>query len=158
MILPLPENIREQLDKIMYAPDAKVFIMKLFVLSIIPAVCEEIYFRGFFQTSLTAHWGAGWAILVTSVVFAAMHGNFYYFHLYILLGLVFGWAYYISGTLWASIACHVFNNCWTFVNHVRGFKLPLEDVPVYQNALVFIGGLTIFFVLGFLIRKRTARG
>lgn len=157
LIFPLPESIREQLDKVMYAPDSKTFIMKLFVLCIIPAVCEEIYFRGFFQTSLTACWGAGWAILITSVVFAAMHGNIHYFHLYVLLGLIFGWAYSITGTLWASIACHIFNNSWTFINHARGFKLPLEEASVYQNSLIFVGGLTIFLVMGYMIRRRMRR-
>jgi len=157
ILLPLPDSVREQLDRAMYAPDAGTFVMKLFVLCVIPAVCEEIYFRGFFQTSLTGHWGAGWAILITSVVFAAMHGNFHYFHLYVLLGLIFGWAYWVSGTLWASIACHVLNNSWTFVNHVKGFQLPIEDASLYRNGLILIGALTISVVSAYLIRTRFFR-
>ncbi len=154
ILLPLPESVREQLERVMYAPDAGTFMMKLFVLCVIPAVCEEIYFRGFFQTSLTAQWGAGWAILVTSIVFAAMHGNFHYFHLYVLLGLIFGWAYSVSGTLWASIACHVLNNSWTFVNHVKGFHLPLEGASIYRNGLVLTGALTISLATAYLIRTK----
>lgn len=157
LFLPLPAEIREQLDKIMYAPSAQVFVLKLFVLCVVPAVCEEIFFRGFFQTSIAARWGSWWAIFITAIVFAAMHGNIYYFHLYILLGLLFGWAYYVTGTLWASIACHVFNNCWTFTNHVREFKLPIEDAPLYQNVLIVSGGLVLFIAAAYLIQKKWKR-
>lgn len=143
LVLPLPDDIREQIDRVMHAPDARTFAIKIFVLCIVPAVCEEIYFRGFVQTSLRARWGAGWAIATTSIIFAAMHGNIYYFHLYFLLGLIFGWSFEMSGTLWASIACHVLNNCWTFVNHVRGFEIPIEGVPVYINVAVAIGSALI---------------
>ncbi len=150
LVFPLPGEIKEQLDRVMYAPDAKTFVLKIFVLCLVPAVCEEIYFRGFFQTSLRARWGVGWAIVITSVVFAAMHGNVYYFHLYFLLGLIFGWAYEMSGTLWASIACHVFNNCWTFINHVRGFEIPLEGVSLHMNVIIACASVAVA-AFGFLV-------
>jgi membrane protease YdiL (CAAX protease family) len=150
LVFPLPEEIREQLDKVMYTPDARTFILKIFVLCLIPAVCEEIYFRGFFQTSIRARWGVGWAIVITSIVFAAMHGNVYYFHLYFLLGLIFGWAYEVSGTLWASIACHILNNCWTFINHVRGFEIPLEGVPLHMNVVIACSSAAVV-AFGFLV-------
>jgi len=156
LLLPLPDEIREQLDRVMRAPDAQTFVFKIFVLCIVPAVCEEIYFRGFIQTSLRARWGAGWAIATTSIIFAAMHGNIYYFHLYVLLGLIFGWAYEVSGTLWASIACHVFNNCWTFVNHVRGFEIPVEGIPVYMNVAIATASVLVA-AFGFFIITRNLK-
>ena len=157
LVFPLPAEIREQLDKVMHAPDVRTFILKIFVLCLVPAICEEIYFRGFFQTSLKARWGVGWAIVITSVVFAAMHGNIYYFHLYFLLGLIFGWAYEMSGTLWASIACHVLNNSWTFVNHVRGFEIPIEGVSLHTNVAIACASAAVAAFGFFVITKKLGR-
>lgn len=154
-VLPLPEPMREQLETIMRAPDAQTVALKLVTLCIVPAVCEEIYFRGFFQTSLEAHWGSAWALAVTSVVFAAMHGNVYYFHLYVLLGLLFGWIFLLTRTLWAPIACHLVNNCWTFLCHALGFEIPLPDAPVAVNALIALGAASLFIAFAFLLRKKS---
>ncbi|MFH1830269.1 MAG: type II CAAX endopeptidase family protein [Pseudomonadota bacterium] len=153
IVLPLPQDIKDMFEKVMAAPSADVVMCKFFVLCVVPAVCEEIFFRGFFQTSLTARLGVGKAVLITSVVFAIMHGNFYYVHLYIMLGLIFGWVYAVTGSLWAPIICHVFNNSWTFFNHVRGFKLPLPDVPVYVNALIVSGGALLLIATLLAIRS-----
>jgi membrane protease YdiL (CAAX protease family) len=144
LILPLPEDMRESLTKIMAASTAQIIVWKFFVLCIVPAVCEEIFFRGFFQTSLTARLGAAKAILITAVVFAIMHGNFYYVHLYMLLGLIFGWVYAVTGSLWAPIICHIVNNSWTYFNNIWGFKLPLIDAPIYVNAVIVAGGAILF--------------
>lgn len=154
IFFPLPDAMRQQLDKVMFAPDWGTFAVKLFVLCIVPAVCEEIYFRGFMQTSLSARWGDARAIAITALVFAAMHGNIHYFHLYFLLGLFFGWAYAMTGTLWASIACHIFNNAWTFVNHTRGFELPLEGAPFYANAAILVAGLAMTAIAALIIQRR----
>jgi sodium transport system permease protein len=153
-ILPLPEAFQQQLNTIMHAPDAKAVALKIAVLCIVPAVCEEIYFRGFIQRSLDAHWGSGWSLAITSVVFAAMHGNIYYFHLYILLGFLFGWISIATGSLWAPILCHVFNNCWTFLNHTSGIEIPLKGVPIYLNALIASGGIILFILFTVLIQGR----
>lgn len=157
LVFPLPVEIREQLDKVMHAPDAQTFVFKIFVLCLVPAICEEIYFRGFIQTSLRARWGAGWALVITSIIFAAMHGNIHYFHLYFLLGLIFGWVYEMSGTLWASIACHVLNNCWTFVNHVRDFEIPVEGIPLYMNVVIAIASVAVAALGFFVITKKLGR-
>lgn len=156
-LFPLPEEVRQQLDRIMSAPNAQTFVIKLFVLCIIPAICEEVYFRGFFQTSIEASWGRGWALAVTAVVFAGLHGNIHYFHLYLLLGLIFGWVYAVTGTLWAPIICHVVNNCWTFIIHVIGFDIPIEGVSIYLNSLIVIGGAVLFIVGAHLLKRRGTR-
>jgi membrane protease YdiL (CAAX protease family) len=156
LVFPLPEEIRQQLDRVMYSPDTRTFVFKIFVLCLVPAVCEEIYFRGFIQTSLRARWGAPWALVISAVLFAAMHGNIHYLHLYFLLGLIFGWAYEVSGTLWASIACHALNNCWTFVNHVRDFEIPIEGVPLHTNVAIAVASVAVV-AFGFFVMTKKLR-
>lgn len=144
---PLPEHIKQIFAEMMTTRSGVEIIWKTFLLCIVPAVCEEIYFRGFCQTSIAAKFGNAPAILITAALFAVLHGNPWYLHLYFLLGVVLCWIYAVTGTLWAPILAHFLNNAWTFLNHVRGFEVPLgarfgvtDFVFLFCGAILLIGG------------------
>lgn len=148
-LLPLPRWVEEAYAELMAARNTTELIEKVVILCAIPAICEEIFFRGFCLTSLAAHWGKRTAIVVTAFVFAVVHGNPWYLHLYFLLGLILGWVYAITGTLWAPVLSHFLNNLWTFANHVRGFEVPLQEafwwgdaVFLASGALLLVAGIT----------------
>lgn len=87
------------------------FIISLLVLALIPSIFEEMLFRGALQPvciSLTKNVFAG--ILITSILFSAIHFSFYGFLTRLFLGLLLGFVYYISKNLWLSISVHFFNN------------------------------------------------
>jgi membrane protease YdiL (CAAX protease family) len=50
------------------------------------------------------------AILITSIVFSAIHFSYYGFLPRIALGILLGIIYHYSGSLWLTICAHVFNN------------------------------------------------
>ncbi len=76
---------------------------------IILPVAEELIFRGGMQSCLRPL-GAGWAIAVQAVLFAALHGS-WAAKLYALgMGLIFGWAAEQTGTLWVGLGLHLLNN------------------------------------------------
>jgi len=161
VFFPLPEEMREALDGVMKAETAGMIAWKLFLLCIVPGFCEEIFFRGFCQGSLAARWGNAWAIALTAAFFALMHGNIYHMHLYFLLGIVFGWVFYATGSIWTAVFCHVFNNSWTFINHVRGFKFPLgENTHGIDIAIcIFAAILAVASAVMILrFRRRSAKG
>ncbi len=151
---PLPSEIEAQYDLMMNASAPAAVVWKFFILCLVPGVCEEIFFRGFCQGSLAWRWGNAMAIFVTAVIFAALHGNPWYFHLYILLGILFGWVFAVTGSLWASILCHVLNNSWTFFNHLRGFELPIEGASIFFNGAIFFWGAAFIVVAVTLLRRQ----
>ncbi len=153
---PLPEEMRKTIDGIMEAKTSGAVAWKLFLLCVVPGFCEEIFFRGFCQGSLAARWGNAWAIALTSALFALMHGNLYHMHLYFLLGIVFGWVFYATGSIWAAIFCHVFNNSWTFINHVRGFKFPFDENThgIDVAICIFAAIITVASAIIILHRRR----
>lgn len=157
-VLPLPEHIKESLDRIMAVDTRWDLWWKLVLLCAVPAVCEEIFFRGFCQTSLEARWGPLPALLVTAFMFALLHGNPWYLHLYFLLGLLLGWVYQVTGILWAPIVCHLVNNAWTFLNHARGFSLPFTHPMGWTDALFLVVGAFIFISCAALLRRLPMRG
>ena len=150
---PLPDRYQSALDSIMSVTSPMNFAYKLLLLSIIPGFCEEIFFRGFAQTSIAHSKGKWFGITIASLLFALLHGNPWYFHLYFLLGFFLSWTYAVSATLIVPIACHMLNNAWTFTNHVLGTTLPWEHEPVSLNLMIFLGGLILLTTGIFLFAR-----
>lgn len=87
------------------------FLIALLVIGIIPALGEELLFRGVLQRKLMEHWVSPHvAIWVAAALFSAIHVQFYGFLPRMLLGALFGYLYYWSGSLWIAIFAHFVNN------------------------------------------------
>ncbi len=154
-VFPIPEEIENAMSGVMEVSSPAVFVWKFLILCILPALCEEIFFRGYCQGSLRERWGPTRAIVVASMIFALLHGNPWLIHLYFLLGLLMGIIYELTGTLWAPIACHIFNNGWTFINHIRGFKFPLEDGFGFVDLAIFFLGAILFICAIKLLKSQS---
>lgn len=152
-LMPLPGKYHDLLNELMTYSGGYGFAVKLFVLCILPGVCEEIFFRGICQTSFEARWGRWTAIIVTAVLFALLHGNPWYFHLYLVLGFFLSWVYAVSRTLWIPITCHIINNTWTFVNHALGFEYPVRAWTAPVDILLLLTGLLFVVFFAFAFRK-----
>lgn len=83
--------------------------------AVLPAIAEEIFFRGFCQTAFTNSWGSKTGLLASSVFFALAHNNLWYFHLYFILGLFLGFLRQRKENLLWPIAAHFVNNAWTLI-------------------------------------------
>lgn len=150
-----PENRVDLLyERLLAVHGVRDILIKATILCILPALCEEIYFRGFCQSSLEARFGKWPALLITSLLFALLHGNPYYMHLYFCLGILLGWIYTVTGSLRVAIVAHFLNNSWTFISHLSGMKLPLGDFPNSIDISIFIGGI-VFVVVGVTLVKRS---
>ena len=73
-------------------------------------LCEETVFRGFLQQPLVARLGPAWGIGITAVAFSALHLDPIGFLPRVELGILFGWLYLRTGSLWASMIAHAVNN------------------------------------------------
>lgn len=84
----------------------------LVALALVPAVGEELVFRGIVQPTLTRGLGgrAHLGIWLTAAVFSAIHLQFLGFVPRLLLGAGFGYLYQWSGRLAVPIAAHFTNN------------------------------------------------
>ena len=81
------------------------------MLAVLPAIGEELIFRGVFQKIFYDFFKSGhMAIWVTAFLFSALHFQFYGFIPRLILGLVFGYLFFWSGTLWLPVLSHFVNN------------------------------------------------
>lgn len=95
------------------APLWKVGLLGLLVVFIGP-LFEEILFRAWLFGGLRKTWGDIPAALVSSALFALIHGDGPALPALFVLGLIFTWVYRRSGSLYASILVHGFWNATTF--------------------------------------------
>lgn len=109
-IWPLPREIQLFYENLAKTTTAKEMVLKGVVLSITPAFCEEILFRGVFQPSIRQKWGKTWGVLITGFAFAIAHTNPWHFHLYWLLGSFLSLLLEWRGSLWLPILAHFLNN------------------------------------------------
>ena len=116
----------------------------LLLLAIMPAVCEELTFRGFVFGGLVKQGGALRAILITSLFFGFTHTILQQSIAATIMGLMLGLIAWRTGGVICCIAVHVINNvlsialAWLPANHYDlppslGWCLKLEgDAWLYQ--------------------------
>jgi len=87
------------------------FMFNIFMIGILPAVGEEFMFRGLIQR-LLKDWlkNIHVAIFITAFLFGAMHLQFYGLLPRMILGVIFGYLFYWSGSIWVPVFAHFVNN------------------------------------------------
>ncbi len=129
--------------------------LAFFVVAVIPAVGEEIVFRGLIQVHLTritsnAHVG----VWVGAAIFSAIHFQFFGFLPRMLLGALLGYLYLWSGNLWYPIFGHFVNNAMAlFVMVAYKQKLISTNLektdnfplPVLLLSVIVVGVILYFF-------------
>lgn len=108
----LKEQQMEELTKqLLVMSSINSFLVNMLMLAIIPAVGEELTFRGCLQKVL-GRWTGNYhvAIWLTAIIFSSIHFQFYGFMPRMLLGALFGYLFVWSGSLWIPILGHFLNN------------------------------------------------
>ena len=94
-------------------------VMSFVTMAIIPAFVEEFLFRGLIQTNLRP-FGRGCAIIGSAVLFGVMHQNIEQIFYATVAGLVLGYLYEVTDSIWCGILLHLLNN----------------GVSVFQSAII----------------------
>ena len=100
----------------------------IIVVGIVPALCEELYFRGALQLAFerTTH-NPRYAIVASALVFALMHGQTASLIPLLLLGILLGIVFYCTRNLLINIVIHSINNILALV------MISLSDAPIEQT-------------------------
>ncbi len=87
------------------------FLANLAMMAILPAIGEELMFRGVFQR-LFSDWtrNVHWGIIITSLLFSFFHFEFYGFLPRFLLGMLFGYLFVWTASIWIPMLAHFINN------------------------------------------------
>lgn len=86
-------------------------LFNLFMIALLPAIGEELLFRGVIQKIFT-NWtkNTHWGIWISAILFSALHLQFYGFFPRMMLGVIFGYLLVWSGSMWLPMLAHFINN------------------------------------------------
>ncbi|MPR32538.1 CPBP family intramembrane glutamic endopeptidase [Salmonirosea aquatica] len=137
----------------------KQFVVAMLVIGVLPAIGEEVLFRGVLQRKLTEQWvNPHLAIWVAAALFSAIHVQFYGFLPRMLLGALFGYLYYWSGSLLIAIFAHFVNN-GIMVLMLYLYHLGLVDYNIEDNESVpwpaALASLVVTVALLYGIRRQS---
>ena len=94
-----------------------ILLINIFVMALLPAVGEELMFRGTVQPFLQK-WTKSphWAIWITAFIFSAIHFQISGFIPRMLIGAYLGYLLYWSGSLWLPILAHFMHNSMSIIS------------------------------------------
>ena len=126
----------------------------LFMIAFLPAIGEELLFRGVIQRIFTRmtkshHWG----IWISAILFSSLHLQFYGFVPRLLLGVLFGYLLVWSGSLWLPIVGHFLNNTFAVLAmFLIDKKLLSPEIEKYgaDSDSFYMAGISLLLVLVFL--------
>lgn len=120
----------------------------LIIVAALAAISEELLFRSVIQKAFVkicknAHVG----IIITAIVFSAFHGDFFGFVPRFILGLMLGYMFYLSGSIFPSMLMHFANNGTIVILYylnTRGFiNIDVENFGSTDNVLVIALSLIV---------------
>lgn len=136
-------------------------MVNLIIIAVIPAVGEELLFRGVIQ-KLFLKWNGKihLSVWLTSFVFSAVHMQFLGFFPRLILGSVLGYMLVWSGSLWLPIVAHFTNNAFAVViSYFIGIDKAnptIESIGSEGGSIVLMSGLGGLFLL-YLLKEMSGK-
>lgn len=125
-------------------------LVNIGLMALLPAVGEELTFRGVVQGMFTRNRHV--AIWATAAIFSFVHLQFYGFLPRMLLGAMFGYMLWWTGSLWVPMLMHFVNNCAAVVvaylayNHLEEGRAEMLDTIGTEDTIL-LGVFSICIVL-----------
>lgn len=117
--LPMPALFRHTFDAITRLP----WGLGLLALVVLAPVTEETFFRGLLLRGFLSRYSLRRSLVVSALLFGFIHLNPWQFFHATLLGLVFGWWYARTRSLWPCLIGHALFNAMTLIHPLLPFKV-----------------------------------
>ena len=118
--------------------------------ALVPAFCEEFFFRGAILSNLMPY-GQGVAVIGSAVLFGLMHQNPYQILYATVAGIILGYVYVKTKSIWCGTLIHFFNNAFSVVQEVvyanAGEGTATVVVAVMDIAILVIGAACLVIYL-----------
>jgi membrane protease YdiL (CAAX protease family) len=142
----------------------KGLIVNLVMICILPAIGEELLFRGIFQR-LFAEWtkNVHLGVILAAMLFSFIHFQFFGFLPRFLLGIYFGYLLVWSRTIWLPVIAHFINNTIAVVYyHFSGSDIGSSEIDSFgtsESDLIFlVMSCILMALLTFMIYASTRSG
>ncbi|MGM9805457.1 MAG: type II CAAX prenyl endopeptidase Rce1 family protein [Candidatus Aphodosoma sp.] len=106
----MEEAARLTTERMMQTESYANLAINIMVMAVLPALCEEIFFRGTVQRYLQQSYNKHIAVWTTAILFSTVHFQFFGFIPRMLMGAGLGYMYLFTGSLWIPVTAHFINN------------------------------------------------
>jgi membrane protease YdiL (CAAX protease family) len=168
--IPIPSSVQTVLDEIekimeqafgvlVNAQSIPELLFVIFVVAVVPALCEELLFRGLVQRNFEHSFSTTRGFIITGILFGAYHLNPFLIIPLSALGIYFGFLVARSGSIWVAISAHFVNNALAAIATylhigddfvVTGNPQQLSGIELFST---FALGCCVFFITTFYFLK-----
>lgn len=138
-----------------------VFVLNFITIAVLPAICEEWIFRGTLQKFFAEQMNIHLAIFLAAVIFSLIHFEFSGFLPRIVLGMLLGYIFYFSGSLWANIFLHAVNNgaqvVLMYCNNTGIYKSDMDNPEMpktWELVLYTLAFFVLMYVFDYFCKKK----
>ena len=134
---------------------APAVLLYFLTVAVLPACAEEFAFRGIIMGTLRPY-SDGLALLVSSAMFAMMHGNFVQIPFTFCCGLAFGFVVLKTNSLLPAIIIHFLNNALAVAaDLLNSYQLlSAELINLIYGVIFVVTGLLALVFLKTIIREK----
>ena len=149
------------LEAFIEMPSVNDFILNIFMIAALPAIGEELLFRGTLQRFL-GEWTKKphLAIFVSSFIFSFIHLQFFGFFPGLLLGMLFGYLFYWGGSILYPIIAHFIHNgtqvVLAYLYQQETIAMDVENMDTMPWHVTVVSTILLLLTLNFF-RKSGSR-
>ncbi|HOG05503.1 MAG TPA: type II CAAX endopeptidase family protein [Paludibacter sp.] len=132
-------------------------LVNIGLIAIIPAVGEELFFRGIIQQVLQTNLKSHAAVWITAIIFSTIHFQFFGFIPRVLMGAFLGYLLVWTKNMWVPIIAHFANNATAVLFYYfkgEGNTFDIDNIGKSDTYLIGIISLIAVLLLIYLFRKR----
>jgi membrane protease YdiL (CAAX protease family) len=160
--IPLPEQLikmeeqsSQQMAAFLKIRSSLDIVINVFIIALLPAICEELFFRGVLQRIIIQMTRNPWVgIVITAVLFSSLHMQFLGFLPRMFLGIVLGAFYWFSGSIWTSMIAHFVNNATQVIiaSYVPKY---IDKNPATPVLAAVVSGIVVWAILWYFQKQST---
>lgn len=156
------ESLKEMTNIFRDLGKSGFFLPLALMVGLTPGICEELLFRGYVQTRLVERMGAVFAILVTSVAFAAFHMDWVHSTAVVAIGIYLGWLSWASGSIFPAMIAHFVNNFLSvaavvFLPEAAMGAGPIKPEEMPDSAVFLMSGIVLASLVALVFTLQQAR-
>jgi membrane protease YdiL (CAAX protease family) len=133
--------------------------LAIFHVAMVPAICEEILYRGFALNLLRRTKAAWTAILITGIIFGFYHLRLSQVIPLAMIGIFLGWITVKSGSLIPAMVAHFVNHAFSVLLVKFMPESPLADSnPEMPPIWLALGSIVLVYVVLYYLKRQTNSG
>lgn len=165
MMIPLPEwaatidnDAISFLTKMLKMDSFWTYLINIIVIAVIPALGEELLFRGLIQRELSSMMtNQHFVVVISSIIFGILHLQLSSFFPKFMIGLILGYAYFWTKNLWYPIIIHFINNglqvSIAYFSADKIEEISDQDIPMVPVISLIISAILCAVIVDAILKR-----